>query len=79
MLDFNRDAFPLNVRVKKMNSILSKVVDNYIGVISNKVTMKKKNISLIERVYQHLKDSGEVKERIQLIKMHPWMSTVEEK
>jgi hypothetical protein len=47
--------------------------------MKEKQALEKKNMAVIERVYQRLKDDKEIQTRIQQIKAHPWVRVVEGK
>ena len=42
-----------------------------------KQALEKRNMAIIEKVYQRLKDDKEIQGRIQQIKVHPWVRVVE--
>jgi predicted kinase len=42
-----------------------------------KAALKKKNMEIIERVYQRLRGDKEIQEEIKQIKAHPWVRVIE--
>ena len=46
--------------------------------MEEKQALEKKNMAVIERVYQRLKDDKDIQSFIQQIQAHPWMRVVTE-
>lgn len=48
-----------------------------LGTIMLVCLVEKKNMAVIEKVYQRLKDDKEIQGRIRQAKAHPWVRVVE--